>query len=320
MKFVRPPSLENISLAAKALHRGALIGFPTETVYGLAADAENESAIKKIYEVKGRPNDHPLIIHIGSLDYLENWAIEIPSYVWTLANQFWPGPMTLLLQRSKLAKNFITGSQETVGIRIPNNKVGTSILKEFHRIGGRGLAIPSANRFSAVSPTTAQAVVEELEPYLTFGHDFVIDGGICEIGIESTIIKCLGTKPIILRKGLITASDIEKKCDIKTDLNIQESNIKFSGNFAKHYSPKAKVVINGPFYNGDGLIAIDTFQTPKNCLRLASPRNINEFGQQLYSTFRLADRLNLQRLYVILPEDSEFGAAINDRVRRAMNQ
>mgnify|MGYP003352176468 FL=1 len=189
MTLIKQPTAENILLAARNLKAGALIGLPTETVYGLAADAENESAVRRIYEVKGRPSDHPLIVHIGSIEYLEKWARDIPEYAWTLAKTFWPGPMTLILNRSEIAKDFLTGGQESVGIRFPRSEAALSVINKFHAIGGKGLAAPSANKFGAVSPTDAISVEEEIGRELNEKIDFILDGGQSEVGVESTIIQ-----------------------------------------------------------------------------------------------------------------------------------
>ena len=158
MSFLSICTTESLKIAALSLKNGELVAFPTETVYGLGADATNAQAIARLYEVKGRPADHPLIVHIASLDALEQWARDIPEYAITLARDFWPGPMTLVVKRSELAADFITGGQDTVGIRVPAHPIALSLIKEFNAIGGKGIAAPSANRFGAVSPTSAQAV------------------------------------------------------------------------------------------------------------------------------------------------------------------
>ena len=175
--------------AALALKEGHLVAFPTETVYGLGADATNEKAVSRIYEVKGRPTDHPLIVHISSMELLDKWASEIPEYAIKLAGAFWPGPMTLVLKRTDLAKDFITGGQDTVAIRVPFHTLANQLLKEFESLGGDGVAAPSANRFGKVSPTNSQAVEEELDNFL-LENDQILDGGQSQIGIESTIIDC----------------------------------------------------------------------------------------------------------------------------------
>ena len=192
-----------INEAAASLLRGNLVAFPTETVYGLGADATNKEAVARIYEVKGRPVGHPLIVHISSMEHLDKWAKDIPEYAIKLARSFWPGPMTLILPRTDLAKDFITGSQDNVGIRIPSHTVALELLKEFEAQGGAGLAAPSANRFGAVSPTSAKAVEIELDNFLD-PSDRILDGGSCRIGIESTIINCTSKSPSILRPGFIT--------------------------------------------------------------------------------------------------------------------
>jgi len=175
--------------AATTLLRGNLVAFPTETVYGLGADASNKDAVARIYQVKGRPADHPLIVHISSAAQLDKWASEIPEYAIKLARAFWPGPMTLILPRTDLAKDFITGGQNNVGVRVPEHSVALALLKEFEKQGGQGIAAPSANRFGKVSPTTASAVSDELSDYLS-KDDLILDGGPCAVGVESTIIDC----------------------------------------------------------------------------------------------------------------------------------
>ena len=178
-----------ITDAAKSLLNGNLVAFPTETVYGLGADASNESAVNKIYQAKGRPADHPLIVHISNINLLDKWAKDIPEYAIKLARSYWPGPMTLILPRTALAKDFITGGQDNVGIRIPSQTLGLALLSEFEKQGGFGVAAPSANRFGALSPTTAKDVQEELSEYLEL-TDLILNGGSSLVGVESTIINC----------------------------------------------------------------------------------------------------------------------------------
>ena len=194
--------------AGASLISGNLVTFPTETVYGLGADAANKDAVLRIYEVKGRPVDHPLIVHISSIEHLDKWARDIPEYAIKLARSFWPGPMTLILPRTKLAKDFITGGQDNVGIRVPSHTVALALLKEFESQGGEGVAAPSANRFGKVSPTTAQAVSDELSNYLT-STDLILDGGPCAVGVESTIIDCTQSLPVIIRPGEVSTEMIE---------------------------------------------------------------------------------------------------------------
>ena len=194
---------ETLADAARALKAGALVAFPTETVYGLGADAQSAEAVARIYSVKGRPADHPLIIHIDSIDRMGDWSSDIPEYAIKLAREYWPGPMTLVLKRSDVAKDFITGGQETVGLRVPAHPLALGLLGAFVKEGGLGIAAPSANRFGAVSPTTADAVQEELEQYMA-DTDLILDGGPSLVGVESTIIDCTSDAPKILRLGAIT--------------------------------------------------------------------------------------------------------------------
>ena len=199
---------------ALALKNGALVAFPTETVYGLGADASNEKAVARIYEVKGRPQDHPLILHIASMDDISYWATDVSDYAIALANKYWPGPMTLIFNRSENAKDFVTGGQNTVGLRVPNHALALELLQECKKIGVHAIAAPSANRFGHVSPTTAAAVQEEISACLS-AHDVIVDGGPAQVGLESTIIDCTGDAPKILRPGAITQAMIEETTGLK---------------------------------------------------------------------------------------------------------
>ena len=318
MTLIKQPTAENILLAARNLKAGALIGLPTETVYGLAADAENESAVRRIYEVKGRPSDHPLIVHIGSIEYLEKWARDIPEYAWTLAKTFWPGPMTLILNRSEIAKDFLTGGQESVGIRFPRSEAALSVINKFHAIGGKGLAAPSANKFGAVSPTDAISVEEEIGSELNEKIDFILDGGQSEVGVESTIIHCLSTSyPKILRSGFVTQQDIVEKTGHQVIQNLSEESIRFPGGLESHYAPNAKVVIEGTPKSGDGFIALSSIDTPEGCVRLSSPVNLSEYARDLYSALRRGDKQDLKRICVVIPDGDGIALAIRERMTKA---
>ena len=305
--------------AADALIKGNLVAFPTETVYGLGADAANKDAIARIYKVKGRPVGHPLIVHISSIANLDKWARDIPEYAVKLARTFWPGPMTLILPRTDLAKDFVTGGQENVGIRIPSHTVALALLKEFEDQGGLGIAAPSANRFGAVSPTSALAVETELGDFLS-ASDQILDGGPCLVGVESTIISCTQQKPSILRPGAVTKEMIEVALGITIDLNTSNSEsvqIKAAGLLESHYAPNAKVFLTGSPALGDGFIALDSFATPTGALRLASPKTNEEFARDLYESFRSADIKGLRRVFVIPPTGEGIAVAINDRLSKA---
>ena len=305
--------------AADTLIKGDLVAFPTETVYGLGADASNEDAVARIYKVKGRPEGHPLIVHISSLANLDKWARDIPEYAVNLARAFWPGPMTLILPRTDLAKDFITGGQNNVGIRIPSHTVALALLKEFESLGGRGVAAPSANRFGAVSPTSATAVYIELADFLS-ESDQILDGGPCLVGVESTIINCTQDKPSILRPGAVTEEMIEDSLGINIDLNTSNSGstqIKAAGLLESHYTPKAKIFLNGSPSIGDGFLALHTFTTPVGAVRIAAPKTNQEYAHVLYEALRLADRMGLGRVFVIPPIGQDIAVAINDRLNKA---
>ena len=307
---------EAIRDAALALKAGHLVAFPTETVYGLGADARNPEAVKRIYEVKGRPSDHPLIVHISSINQLDKWAVEIPEYAIELARAFWPGPMTLILKRTEIAKNFITGGQDTVGLRVPSDPMALALIREFEKISDSAVAAPSANRFGQVSPTSGADVFEELGQFLT-DEDLILDGGNSTIGIESTIIDCTGEQPTILRNGAVTKADIEILLGIEELESKKNSNVKFSGSFEKHYAPKCKVIIDGKEIAGAGFLALSDVETPRGMVRLASPKTTEDFARILYSTFRAADQSGLVSMVVSEPKGEGLSVAIRERLVKA---
>jgi L-threonylcarbamoyladenylate synthase len=303
-----------IRLAAQALKAGHLVAFATETVYGLGADASNAAAVARIYETKGRPADHPLIVHVSDAKRLDGWAREVPEYARKLAADFWPGAMTLVLKRSAAAEDFITGGQDTVGVRVPSHVVALELLREFEQLGGLGVAAPSANRFGKVSPTTAQAVDEELGRYLA-EEDLILEGGASEVGIESTIIDCTTAHPRILRLGAITEHMIEQSTGLQ--VSNEQSEIRVSGSLESHYSPNAKLVLNERANAGEGFIALSAHETPAGAIRLCSPETTEQYAQQLYAALRRADELNLSRVVAITPTGDELSLAIADRLLRA---
>jgi len=316
MEIISNPTQVEIKKAAQALKDGHLVAFPTETVYGLGADATNEGAVGRIYSVKARPTDHPLIVHISSINQLSKWAIDIPEYAIKLARKFWPGPITFIVKRSDLAKNFVTGGQDSVGLRVPSHRIAVSLLTEFEKLGGAGIAAPSANRFGAVSATTAKAVGEDLGDYLSV-QDIVLDDQGCEIGVESTILDCTTPTPRILRPGAVTISNIETLVPTNFDSLGLVSNRKISGNSENHYSPKAKVVLNRLATAGEGFLAFSDIPTPKGAIRLSSPDTLEEYARDLYKTFRLADEKKLQILVVIPPNGQGLAVAIRNRLSKA---
>jgi L-threonylcarbamoyladenylate synthase len=305
--------------AAATLIGGNLVAFPTETVYGLGADAIHEEAIARIYSVKDRPIGHPLIVHISSIEQLDKWAREIPEYAINLARNFWPGPMTLILPRTSLAKDFITGSQDNVGIRVPSHTIAQALLKEFELQGGAGIVAPSANRFGAVSPTSAIDVEQELGNFLS-PSDQILDGGSCEIGIESTIIDCTNKIPLVLRPGPITSQLIIEKAQVQVSIKNYytfENKVRVPGSHDSHYSPKAKVFLTGEPIKGDGFIALATIPTPIGAIRLCSPKDNEEFARKIYWALRSADVQGINHVFVVLPSETGIGLAIIDRLRKS---
>jgi len=304
MAIISSCTASTLKDAAASLRSGNLVAFPTETVYGLGVDATNKDAVAHLYQVKGRPSDHPLIVHISSMANLDKWAREIPEYAIKLARAFWPGPMTLILPRTILAKDFITGNQDSVGIRVPSHPLASALLAEFEKLGGLGVAAPSANRFGKVSPTSAEDVKVELDRYL----------GAKDL---STIIDCRFQNPKILRPGAITREMIEEICSIKLETNQESELVRVSGLLESHYAPKAKVFLTGNPSMGDGLIALSNFETPIGVIRLASPVDSFQYAQVLYRALRLADQKNIENVFVVPPTGGGISIAINDRLHKA---
>lgn len=307
--------LKDLQDAASHLMKSGLVAFPTETVYGLGANAEDESAVAKIYAAKNRPADHPLIVHIAHSSDAQHFAREIPDYAYRLMSDYWPGPMTLVLKRSENAGDFITGNQDTVGLRIPNHPVALALLLAFRNLGGHGLAAPSANRYGSVSPTNAAAVATELSDYLA-QDDVILDGGPSEVGLESTIIDCTKDTPVILRPGAISTQMIEHSTGLKVG-DSQGNQIRVSGSHLKHYSPRAKVVIGSEAGVGEGLIALSDNPTPEGAVRLLDPKSLEEYAAGLYAALRAADQRGLEVVHVVPPEGSGLAIAIRDRIQRA---
>jgi L-threonylcarbamoyladenylate synthase len=315
-QFISNCTADAMAAAAEKLKTGSLVAFPTETVYGLGADATNSAAVARIYSVKGRPANHPLIVHISSAQSIADWAADIPDYAIALVRAYWPGPMTLIFKRTSLAQDFVTGGQETVGLRVPDHAVAQALLKAFEKIGGKGVAAPSANRFGHVSPTTAQAVTEELGEYLADG-DLVLDGGPSRVGVESTIIDCTAHAPRILRPGAITAEMITAATGVA--LSDEGAQIRVSGALENHYAPEAKIILDIPPQIGDGFIALAAVITPPGVIRLAAPTSHEDFARSLYAALRDADQKKLSRVVVHQPIGDDIAVAIRDRLLKASN-
>jgi L-threonylcarbamoyladenylate synthase len=255
-------------------------------------------------------------VHVASMDGLGDWADDVPGYAISLARDFWPGPMTLVVKRSALAGDFVTGGQDTVGVRVPNHPIALGLLEAFERAGGKGVAAPSANRFGNVSPTTAQAASAELGDYLTDG-DQILDGGACDVGVESTIIDCTGGVPKILRPGAITALMIAESTGLEVVGVVEESSIRVSGSLEAHYAPAAKVVLDQSPVPGQGFIAMADVVAGEGVARLAAPKSNEEFARVLYSALRAADEQGLETVVIEQPVGDGIAVAIRDRLMRA---
>jgi L-threonylcarbamoyladenylate synthase len=296
-----------------------LVAFPTETVYGLGADASSERAMARLYAVKGRPAEHPVIVHFASAEEAFQWAAEVPEAARRLAKRFWPGPLTLILRRSGRAKDFVTGGQPSVGLRVPSHPVARALLEEF----ARPIAAPSANRFGRVSPTTAAHVREDLGADV----DLVLEGGPSEVGIESTIVDLSGPEPVLLRPGQVSIQDLK---DIlgKDVLDSRRSATRHPGGMERHYAPRtpARLV---PSHELDKEIsvcrekvAVLAFSRPDERVDywLRMPREPRAYAQRLYAALRELDTAGCERILVEAPPEGPEWAAVRDRLKRACGQ
>jgi L-threonylcarbamoyladenylate synthase len=307
---------DEVRRAAEILRRGGLVAFPTETVYGLGADASSAEAVARLYRVKGRPADHPVIVHFSSADEAFTWTRDVPPQAKTLAQRFWPGPLTLILKRSDKAKDFVTGSQDSVGVRVPSHPIAQELLKAFNQ----GIAAPSANRFGMVSPTTAAHVRTDLGDDV----DLVLEGGPSEVGIESTIVELSGGAPVLLRPGHISRSDLEAVLHSKLDEK-SGSSPRHSGGLERHYAPRtpARLV---PSYDLDKEIArlkenvaVLAFSRPDERVDywLRMPKDPVAYAQRLYGALRELDTAGCEEILVEAPPDDSAWLAVRDRLRRA---
>lgn len=305
--------------AAHALAQGNLAILPTETVYGLGADADNRAAVARIFTTKDRPAHHPVIVHISHQQQMYAWATHIPDYAADLATAFWPGPMTLVLKRLPRAGDYLTGGQDTIALRVSSHPKFREVLEELAQEKNDpavGIAAPSANRFGSVSPTTLAHAIEELGDHLGAG-DVALDGQSSSVGVESTIIDATGSEPIILRHGGITAEDIETIIQ----LSHSDSYVRAPGTLASHYAPnKALHLVTQhelPHIQSGALLAMADVQTPIGCTRIASPDNASEYARMLYSAIREADKSSADVIYAVPPLGGGIAAAVRDRLRRA---
>jgi L-threonylcarbamoyladenylate synthase len=300
----------DIDLAVARLRAGGLVAIPTETVYGLAADASNPEAVARIFAVKGRPADHPLIVHLCSADDLDEWAADIPDAAAKLASACWPGPLTMLLPRGRRAIDAVTGGRPTVGVRVPSHPVMHEVLRRF----GGGIAAPSANRFGKVSPTTARHVLDDLGDVLDRERDLVLDGGPCEVGIESTIVDLTVSPAQILRAGAITDEEIVRL--LGGEIADTSGESRASGMLVSHYSPDC-AVIPAPSSTAAETIAIGWRERGRRVGVLDRTDDLVVAAQRLYADFRAADEAGLDALVVVLPAPKGLGHAIRDRIMKA---
>ncbi len=313
--------MTNVDAAAAALRRGELVAFPTETVYGLGADASNDAALERLYAVKSRPVDHPVIVHIESVDRLDVVAHVGDDLVRHLVERCWPGPLTVVVRkRDNVVSDRATGGRSTVGVRVPNHPLALELLAAV----GFGVAAPSANRFGRVSPTTAEHVLADL------GDDVavILDGGACEVGVESTIVDCTNPSWLrVLRVGGVSIAEIERIVDAPVGI-ATHGEVAAPGTLASHYRPAARVVI----VEADDLApAIDDSDASRagvlalagvapavtRVTVLATPATVDDYAHDLYAAFRRADALGLDVVFVVPPEGDGIAAAIRDRIARA---
>ena len=296
----------SIDLAVKYLKDDLLIGLPTETVYGLAALASRPKAIAKIFQVKARPTSHPLILHLANYRQLEKWARNIPAYVEVLCDNFWPGPLTIVLQRTERVCDAITGARETVAIRVPNNQVALTLLKKLDD----GLVAPSANRFGKVSPTSAKHVVDDLGDEVAL----VLDGGNSEIGVESTILDCTRSSPQILRLGAITKDELESVAKISIAMSDGESRA--SGMLEKHYAPNCRVELVETAANAKRRQSELVSENQKVQI-IDFFGDVVSYANQLYARLRQADQSGIDVVIAVIPINVGLGEAIRDRLTKA---
>lgn len=310
-----------IKKAVTILRRGGLVAFPTETVYGLGADASNADAVKKIFVAKGRPNSHPVIVHLSDISQLELWASEIPQLALKLAERFWPGPLTLILKRNVKKSDVITGGQDTIGIRIPSHPIAQQLLKEF----GGGIAAPSANKFGRISSTTAEHVKKN------FGEEIemILDGGPCEVGIESTILDLSSDTPRLLRPGSIDQDLLSEVLNSAVQAGNKNSP-RVSGALASHYAPHTPVLLIETnefktavtrYLHAQQFIGALAFSTEpvrhSHCKWINVSNDVNEYARTLYANLHILDQLNLDFILIESPPNTQEWFAINDRLKRA---
>jgi L-threonylcarbamoyladenylate synthase len=311
----------DISRAAETLRRGGLVAFPTETVYGLGADADSAGALARLYAVKGRPGEHPVIVHVGAPGQLDDWAADVPLAARRLGDALWPGPLTIVVRRAARVLDAVTGGGETVGVRVPDQPVALALLRAF----GGGIAAPSANRFGHVSPTTAGDVRADLGDDV----DVVLDDGACTVGVESTIVDCTGDELVILRPGGVTRERVEEVSGQTVGVR-SDGLVRAPGTLKSHYAPEATVLVVDRQDLADratallaagkrvAVLAPDPIPALSgDVVVLDAPGNAEEYARVLYARLREADRRGVDVLLAVPPPDSGVGVAVGDRLRRA---
>jgi L-threonylcarbamoyladenylate synthase len=309
-----------ILIAVEVLREGGLVALPTETVYGLAADADNELAVRRIFAVKRRPASHPLIVHIAAAEALSAWARNVPDDARALARAFWPGPLTLVLPKRSRVSHAISGGQDTVALRVPAHPLARRVLEAF----GGGVAAPSANRFGGVSPTSADHVKADLGEAV----DYVLDGGACSVGVESTIVDLSRAEPVVLRPGGLPVEDIERVLARSVPVR-DDSSVRVPGQPASHYAPRAGVVVStredaprrANQLRSEGrrvaLIAAGEMDAPDGVTRFEVPPDSAGFARDLYRILREIDAAGFEEIVAVLPPERGLGLAVRDRLRRA---
>ncbi len=312
-----------IQTAVAHLLKGRLVALPTETVYGLGADALNPEAVQRIFAAKGRPADHPLIVHISDKSMLGDWATDIPETGWKLVAKFWPGPLTIVLKKHPNVPPEVTGGQNTVALRVPNHPVALKLLRAF----GGGIAAPSANRFCRISPTQASHVEEELGDKV----DMILDGGPCLVGLESTIIDLSGKQPTLLRPGQISKLEIEAVLQQPLVLLVDKAKIHAPGMMEVHYSPAARTllcsfeeiesILHSEAYQENFKVGVLTFnkdlKSSANVWIIAMLDDAKAYAHDLYGCLRKLDNAGVDMILVEYPKDTEEWSAVYDRLKKA---
>ena len=322
---------ELLQKAIKILDNGGLVGIPTETVYGLAADAENQEAVESIYKAKNRPSNHPLIVHLANAKAIPRWVSDFNEDAKKLTDAFWPGPLTIILKKSDVAQDFVTGGQDTVALRCPSHPIAHRLLEIFDRGQGKGLAAPSANSFGRISPSTAQHVRDDLGEKPEGKVDLIIDGGPCEVGIESTILDLSGDTPRILREGAIDSDQISSVIGKPVMHGTVYNSPRVSGTLKSHYAPKHKMeMVSVEDLPGKTQFLARQFKTfgliaPEKIARRFKPvsektfaySSVPELSAHLYQWMHDLDKEDIDRIFVVPPEYSPSSAGVLDRLTRA---